>query len=203
MKNRDFSRKPKMLRVEVTSQGVISTGNTLNVSPDGIGIRLHGKKEFVEGESVLLEAHSHGKIYQMEGIVIWVEPGEPSSQLGVQLSCDQAGFCHEALSKVGEFNEPDSSLLRVIYLSIDNLLTDWAEDVRFGHVKVYLLPPHPDRDTSVMVHFSLEDQKWEVMAKGLVTASNIDHFQVLLDDPASLQKELSTVLPEVEFLLAP
>ena len=200
MKKRDFFRKPKVIRIDVTSQEGHAAGSTVNISPGGLGLRVHGKKTFEMGEKVLLEAKSHGKIYQMEGLVKWVEPGEPASTLGVQLNFDGSGFLHEALSDTGELVEPESSLLRVIYLSMENLLEDWKEDVRFGRVKVNLLPPHPERDTSVMVHFSLEDRKWEVMAKGLVTSCHIDCFQVLLDDPEQLKKDFVKVLPDLVLL---
>ncbi len=199
MKKRGFSRKLKLLRIEVTSDKAVAKGNIQNVSPGGLGIRVHGKKSFKEGETVLLEAYSHGKCYQMEGIVIWVEASEPSSKLGVQLKCDHAGFCHAALDDTEKFTEPGSSLLRVIYLSTENAMNDWKNDVQYGRVNVYVLPPHPEVDTSVMVHFSLEGQKWEVSAKGLVTANHIDFFQVLLDNPQKLREDFEEALVDIKF----
>jgi hypothetical protein len=197
MKKRGFFRKPRVVCVDVTSEDGFSAGSTLNVSPGGMGIRVPGKKNFQSGEEVLLEARSHGKIYQMKGIVKWIEPGEPASTIGIELEMDGSGFLHDALNDTGEIVEPASSVLRVIYLSPKNMSEDWEKEVRFGRVKVNLLPPHPERNTTVMVHFSVENQNWEVMAKGLVTSCEIDSFQVLLDNPEKLHRDFLAYLPEL------
>jgi len=201
MKKRGFPRKPKVVQIDITSQVGVSTGNTLNISPGGMGIRLHGQRQFKPGEKVLLEARSHGRIYQMEGLVVWHESNDAGSILGVQLEMDGSGFMHDALNDTGEIVEPESTMLRVIYLSSEDLLKDWTEDVRYGRVRVGLLPPHPEPETIVMVHFSIQNQGWEVMAKGLVTSCEIDGFQVLLDEPEQLRADLVKAIPEMNLPL--
>jgi hypothetical protein len=198
IKEREYYRKSRSVRVTILVNGERYDGETIDLSPSGIRICVYRSMSCQVGQELTLTAHYLRDVFDLQGEIAWARLDPDKTILGIKLQEGSGPFCHELLGEAGEITNPEAMMWRIWFLGIEQVRANLDTIFQDGIVKIHQLPPQPDIDMQIAVRVCVMDCGYEKPFRGQVVAQFPAHFEVLIDNIEELKRDLANLQPPTE-----